>query len=397
MSFTNTSPLMNMILPIPTQELGPAWAQELYNALYTTNDSHNHTSGNGAPITQNSFNFTGNVSFQGFATTNMLASVYNNQGATISPLTSPYYLYVSGGNLYYNSTSTSIQITTASAVNATSSGISDGSGATAAFVSKVLVVNKASNTPGNIQAGSYIMGDDTTDGFFVTLQPPSLTGSYSLTMPAIPGATSFMQLDTSGNITASVAVSGGLTYSNLSSSAGILGTQIATGTITNYSISPTAGITSGQQATQSNVITSTLNTTITTQAPTLAVVAGSTTPTITPSGQRLVRIELIPAAIAPTTSLCYLTSSAGTLSLLTGSVVLQKSVDGGFTFAAYQAIFFNGVVASGIAATLGPVTFIDNAFTTGSSVQYRLQANISSSGTSNTMHFTNCKLIAFEI
>jgi hypothetical protein len=59
-----------------------------------------------------------------------------------------------------------------------------------------------------------------------------MAANYGLVLPSIPAVTSFMQLDTLGNMTAGPAISGGLTTSNLSATAGILGSQIASATIT---------------------------------------------------------------------------------------------------------------------------------------------------------------------
>ena len=100
-------------------------------------------------------------------------------------------------------------------------------------VSSVLVVNANTNKPANIQAGSILLGNNITSSNYLTLQPPAaMAANYPLTLPSTPVATSFMQLDTSGNMSASVSVSLGITSSN-----------IANGTITTTQINGSAGIT----------------------------------------------------------------------------------------------------------------------------------------------------------
>lgn len=263
------TPNMNLPSPVPGVDPGPDYANQQFNAMGII-DGHNHSSGSGVQISPNGLNINLALPFQNNPATGLQACIFNEQSsyATINSL----WVGIDG-NLYFNdgAADPSIQITAGGAVNATSSGISSGS-ATASFSSSVLVVNQAANTPTSIQAGSYLMGQTGVSGSnFLTLVPPSSLsgGSYSLTLPAVPVATNFVSIDSSGNIAAYAAVSGGLTASNLSSSAGITGgqisasagiagsqlangtitaTQIASGTITTAQISSSAGIIGGQIA-----------------------------------------------------------------------------------------------------------------------------------------------------
>jgi hypothetical protein len=85
-----------------------------------------------------------------------------------------------------------------------------------------------------------------------------LSANKTLTLPTPPSSnTSFLQIDTSGNITAGAAVSGGLTTSNLSSSAGITGGQIANTTITAANIA-NATLTNAQISTAAAIATTKL-------------------------------------------------------------------------------------------------------------------------------------------
>jgi hypothetical protein len=138
-------------------------------------------------------------------------------------------VYVSGADLYYNDTAGNhVRLTAGGVVNATSSGIASGS-ASASFSSGVLVVDSNTNTPGNIQAGSYLMGQNVVGSNFLTLSPPSSlsSGSYSLILPALPTlGKGILTLDTSGNIATAPAAPPSETSFVLMDSAG----NVTTGT-----------------------------------------------------------------------------------------------------------------------------------------------------------------------
>lgn len=165
-------------------------------------------------------------------------------------------------------------MTTGGSVNATSSGISSGT-ATASFVSSVLVVNSATNTPANIQAGSILIGNNTAGSNFVTLQPQNALGSsYNLTLPTIPASQNIMTLDASGNMSApytvdgsTIAISanvigipnGAITTTQISSSASILGSQLSSSAgILGTQLSVSAGVVGSQLAAAANIATSQL-------------------------------------------------------------------------------------------------------------------------------------------
>lgn len=207
------SPNMNLPIPLVGQTSGPEWASDI-NASLTLIDSHNHTPGNGVQIPPAGLNINTNLPFNNNSATNMQATVFTPQAS----YSTNFGVHVEGVDLYYqDGNGNDVQITSGGGVNATSSGISSGT-ATASFVAGILVVNAASNTPANIQAASYLMGNNTANSKYLTLQPPNAMGSnYSLTMPSLPGSQSFMAIDTSGNISAFAPVSGGITGSNIAS------------------------------------------------------------------------------------------------------------------------------------------------------------------------------------
>jgi hypothetical protein len=237
------TPNMNLPNPVPTIDLGPDYAYNLQQSLNLV-DMHNHTPGNGVAIPSNGLNINANLTMNGWS----LVDVQSIQFAPQGSLSNLFSIYASGNDLYYNDgASNVIQITSGGAVNATSSGISSGS-ATASFVSSVLVVNQAANTPANIQVGSVLIGNNTAASDFITLSAPNpLSSNYTITLPALPSVPSFMQMDSSGNISETIAISGGITGSNIAAGT-LTATNIANGTITTTQISSSAGITQGQLA-----------------------------------------------------------------------------------------------------------------------------------------------------
>jgi len=215
---------MGLIQSTINVDSGLAWETNL-NASLSTLDQHNHTPGRGVTIPPAGLNINSALTFQNNPATALQATVYTPQSA----FTTLNALFVgTDGNLYFNDGvgDASIQMTSGGSVNATSSGIVSGS-ATAAFVSSVLVVNAATNTPANIQVGSVLLGNNSAGSKFVTLSPPSsMPTNYGLVLPSIPSAESILSVDTSGNIVTNFLVPG-----NQIASATVTGSNIASQTV----------------------------------------------------------------------------------------------------------------------------------------------------------------------
>lgn len=214
------SPNMNMPISTVGVDTGTTWEQNL-NASLSILDGHDHTPGKGVPITPSGLNINAPVDFQNQQAINLMGVKFTPQ---LSDLTLNE-VYVQGVDLYYNdSNGNVIQLTASGSVNATSSGISDGT-ATASFVAGVLVVNSAPLTPANIQVGSVKLGNNVASSKFLTLSPPNaMAADYTLTLPSLPGVTSFVTLDTSGNFAAATTIDGTTIVNNagvLSATAGI--------------------------------------------------------------------------------------------------------------------------------------------------------------------------------
>ena len=191
------TPNMNLPEPIVGVTSGPNYATYIDSCL-TIIDGHTHLTGSGVPITPAALNINSAVDMLGWSLINTEAVEFSLQ--TSSPSNSSIFSKTDGNLYFTNSTGGVVQITNGLQVNASSSGIISGT-ASAAFSSNVLVVNEATSTPANIQAGSILIGNNLINSNFVTLSAPSALGSgYTLVLPAIPAQKNVMTLDASGNM-----------------------------------------------------------------------------------------------------------------------------------------------------------------------------------------------------
>ena len=283
-----STPNMNLTVSTIGVDSGLNWEMNLNSSL-TAIDSHNHSSGQGVQIQPNGININTALPFNGNAATALQAAIFQDQ----TSLATLNALYTIAGELYFNDPTGPVQITLGGSVNATSSGIASGT-ATASFVSSVLVVNEASNTPANIQVGSVLIGNNIASSNFVTLSAVSaLASSYSLVLPQLPASQKIMTLDSSGNITAPYVVDNStLTISANTiqvASGGITSTQLAANSVTTSAI--TNNNVTLAKLTQNRVVSS--NISYTTSVTSSGTAITNATVTITTTGQP-VRIGMMP-------------------------------------------------------------------------------------------------------
>ena len=194
----------NMLLTLPTVSVttGPQWAT-LTNGNWSTVDAHDHSSGKGVRIGPAGININADLPFNSHSATNLTSALFVSQGGTLATLNA---IYSSGGNLYWNNGSgTPVQITSGSALAASSfggiGGLPSGS-ASVSFGSAIYSFYSATNNYAQMATGRVQIFDDTTatSPQAITLLMPSGGTSYTLTLPgAIPVATSLIQV-TSGGI-----------------------------------------------------------------------------------------------------------------------------------------------------------------------------------------------------
>lgn len=362
------TPNMNLLVPVVGQEPGPDWASDINNSLSTI-DAHNHAAGSGVAVTPSGLNINADLPIGKNNLTLIRSARFFPQSAALSLATDLACLYVSGSDLYYNDASgNQVRITSGGAVNATSSGISSGT-ASASFVSSVLVVNQAANTPANIQAGSVLFGNNTAGSNFITVAPPNaLASNYQITLPGIPASQSFLTLDNSGNMSASWSVDN----STLAISA-------------NQVIVKNQGITQGKLALRATGTTVVAGG-VAVSASSGAYANSGTVPgtvvtcTITTTG-RPVFIGLMDDGTASDSYLQQNSSggTAGLISILRGATPISESQIG----VANQNMF----------VPPGAVFAID--FPTAGTYTYNLTAVLNSPG--GTVHVNNCSLVVYEL
>lgn len=123
MANTIETPFMELTLPVPTVEIGPAWAIEL-NAAFELVDAHDHSSGKGVKITPAGINITSDLNFNNFRAFGLKSSKYTDQSSTLSGASNASSVYSFNGDLYWtNGSGVVVQITSGSSIISTPSSV----------------------------------------------------------------------------------------------------------------------------------------------------------------------------------------------------------------------------------------------------------------------------------
>lgn len=218
---SNFYPSANMGLPIPSVGIdgGPDYASNV-NAALTLIDSHNHSAGSGVQITPAGININADLTFAGFNLTNARSIRLGIQSTTLVGADDLNCLNDVNGDLYFNDgAGNKVRITQSGGVVGSPgsiSGLASPASATYVALNSTFVWQSAASTPANMDAASYILRNLTASSKGLTLNPPNaMASNYSITLPALPGVTSFLSMDASGNMGATIATSGGIGTSNL--------------------------------------------------------------------------------------------------------------------------------------------------------------------------------------
>lgn len=195
---------MGLIVPIVGVDPGPDWANNI-NASLGILDQHNHSTGQGVPITPTGLNINVDLPING-NNLNLVKTVNFKAQASSLPGSAPNLgcVYVAGSELYYNDeVGNVVKITTSGSVNAGAgsiTGLPSGT-ASASFSAGTFVWQSATNTPANTDTGSVILRNIVANSKGLTLSPPnSMAANYNVTLPSLPGVQSLLTLDTSGNM-----------------------------------------------------------------------------------------------------------------------------------------------------------------------------------------------------
>lgn len=201
------SPNMNLPVPTPSVDDGPAWATNIQSSLNIV-DAHTHASGSGVPITPDGLNINADLPLNNYNLT--LINTLELSTATGTP--AALAIYSNGTDLFYkDGASNVIAITSGGSVNAGAGSItglpSGTAGVAYTALSGTYSFTQATSTAANIDAATLVVrypgSYPTPSGNYIAIKAPSaLASAYDLILPAIPAAQSFMTLDASGNISA---------------------------------------------------------------------------------------------------------------------------------------------------------------------------------------------------
>ena len=201
MSKTLQTIAMGMLLPVPTEETGPAYAIELVTA-FNIIDIHNHTSGFGIKFTAESLNINADLSFQSFNAELIRASRLSDNTAALSGTDDKCALSTVGGDFYYNNLTTNIHFTSGIALNGASVGAISGDYATStaseyySSLTKTFYFTQLSNVSANIACGDLFIYNSTFANYVRFIS--SAIALYNLTLPAIPVSTKMLTVDAYG-------------------------------------------------------------------------------------------------------------------------------------------------------------------------------------------------------
>lgn len=250
---SNTLPSPNMGMPIPVvgTDPGPDWANNI-NASLSIVDQHDHSPGKGVPITPAGMNISSDLPFNNNNATVLRSTRFNPQSSPLSGGGADIgALYESGADLYYNDgNGNQVRITEGGAVTGsagTITGLPSGT-ASASYSGGTFTFSAATNTPATMSVGPIIVSRQVPNPFGVTIAASASQGAnYNLTLPtALPGSASVMTLDSSGNISSTLAptlngasITGGTISTSAISGGTLSGSEITSSTLDSTPIGST--------------------------------------------------------------------------------------------------------------------------------------------------------------
>jgi hypothetical protein len=212
MSNTTISPNMQLIVPSPSVDPGPDWANNL-NASLGIIDQHNHSPGSGVQITPAGLNISSDLPFNTNNATGLRSVRFNPQTVPLALASDIGCLYESGVDLWYNDgAGNQIRMTTLGSVNGsagTITGLPSGT-ASATYSAGTFTFQSATLTPANFSVGPITIGQNVSGSKTITISPTTgQAANYNLFLPAAsPAANQSLVSDGSGNLTWINAYSG---------------------------------------------------------------------------------------------------------------------------------------------------------------------------------------------
>ena len=220
-----TTTYMNLTEPTPGVggTPGPLWAQEV-NSDLSLIDSHDHTSGHGAPIVAASLNINGDLPFNSNNATALRSTRYTNYASigafNVNAAVDKSCILSIGGELFWiDQAGNQVQLTQGGHIKSApgnignlAAGVAPNSAVTYGDIANNLVFYQDNLTGAlmNLVADSLILpvpGSGGLTAHNILIQAPaSMPTSYDITLPAAPPATEqVLGMDSSGNLTLGTA------------------------------------------------------------------------------------------------------------------------------------------------------------------------------------------------
>lgn len=201
-----STPNMNLTPPTVSVTSGPLWATQL-NACLDIIDSHDHTAGSGVQITPAAINIDTDLPFGNNNIILARSLRFTSQSSPIAGVADLGCLYVSGDDLYYNDEQgNQIRITQSGSIvsgGGNITGLVAPASASYVALAETFYWESNVNTPANMDLRSIILRNNVVSGFGLTLQAPTLTANYTISLPQLPvGGTKIVTMATSGVMSA---------------------------------------------------------------------------------------------------------------------------------------------------------------------------------------------------
>jgi hypothetical protein len=199
------TPNMSLTVPVVGTTNAPDYGLNI-NTCFDILDQHDHTPGNGVPVTPDGIDITTDLSMQDHNLLDVRSVRFEIQPTPIAGPSDLAALSVSGVDLYYRDASgNSIRITQGGSVVGTPGSITGlVAPATASYSTGLssFIWQSAVNTSAAMDSGPLTVRNLVAASNGITITPPvSLPTSYTLTLPsANPITTGILRVDPSGNI-----------------------------------------------------------------------------------------------------------------------------------------------------------------------------------------------------
>lgn len=199
-----SSPYMNLPIPTVGVTTGPQWATDL-NVSLSLIDSHNHSAGQGIPITPDGMNISSDLPFNNNNLITARSLRLFEQTAALGLATDKRCLYAVIDDLFYNDgLGNQIRITQGGQVvgpPGTITGLVPPASAAYVAANSTFVWQSNVNTSARMDCSSLLIRSLTAGSNAVTLQSPNpVPSNYSLTLPTVPASKKIMTLDASGQM-----------------------------------------------------------------------------------------------------------------------------------------------------------------------------------------------------